>query len=133
LAGSSLVSGLKKIKADKYDAIIAVCACHDAIEAVLKYKEKVHCETKAILIQFDPFAENFSLQKCGRANLEQHERRIYEKCDFIYSAPFILRGKSEDWISKKVRPSELPAIVKKKMNQRYRPLTEKSSVSMRET
>ncbi|MBO5211552.1 MAG: glycosyltransferase [Clostridia bacterium] len=109
----ALFKQLHKINANKYDAIIAVCADHVSINAVLKYKAKVNGGFKTILIQYDPLAENFELQRCGKEKLIKAERFIYDNCDYIFTADYIFKQKSSDWLSNKIVLTELPAIIKR--------------------
>ncbi len=116
----ALVRKMKKIHAERYDAIEAVCASHDAIKAVQKFKKKVPSAAKCVLIQYDPLAENFGLQHKGRERLLSYEKSIFEKCDTIMTAPFILNGKDETSIPKGLIKTELPAIVEKSYGKNER-------------
>lgn len=109
----AILKQLYKINAQNYDVIIAVGADHVSINAVLKYKATINGSFKAVLIQYDPLAENFELQHCGKEKLIKLEKYIYENCDFIFSAPYILKHKSSEWLSEKVFTTELPAIIKR--------------------
>lgn len=109
----AILKCLNEIDAKNYDAVIAVCADHVSINAVLKYKTEIRGSFKTVLIQYDPLAENFELQHCGKEKLIKTEKYIYDNCDFIFSAHYILKQKSSDWLCEKVVPTELPAIIKR--------------------
>ena len=113
-----LFKKLKHIHAEKYDAIIAVCASHDAMEAVIRFKEHIACKAKAILVQFDPLSENFSLKNRPQKDLIAFEKRLYEKSNGVFSASFILQHKSDEWLSDKVKALELPAITRKNCSEK---------------
>lgn len=110
----ALVRKMKKIHAENYDAIVAVCASHDAIKAVQEFKAKASSGAKCVLIQYDPLAENFGLQQKGHSRLLEYEKSIFEKCDTVMTAPFILNGKDVSTVPKNLIKAEIPAVVPKK-------------------
>jgi hypothetical protein len=109
----ALVKKMREINAEKYDAIVAVCASYDAIKAVQVFKEKFSPKSKCVLIQYDPLLEHFYLKNKDYDTLAEYEKDIFSKCASILTAPFVLNGRDKHSIPENLTLAELPAIIER--------------------
>lgn len=104
---------LEKLPMDRYDAVIAVCAYYDAAEALLRYMEKHPLRAKTALYQVDPLAENRIYIQNNDAQLQQYEKNLYEKLDWVFTTPIIYSTKKKmGWNMSSVTALEFPMSVK---------------------
>lgn len=119
-----LVQALRNIKAEKYDAIIAVCAYYDAIEAVLRYKNSLHSNVPVFLYQVDPLMNNTAYRYIPEEKVQEAEKHIYESCSAVFTTPIIAKSKLDaNWDVQRVIPVEFPGV-EQSLNKKIEPKNE---------
>ena len=100
---------LKRIRAEKYDCIIPVCAYYDCAEAVLRFA--AYKKTNIVFYQVDPLLENARYKTIDNKELESFERKLYDLSSAVITTPIIYELKKRaGWNLKNVYKLELPLI-----------------------
>lgn len=106
----ALLSAMRKMDMQQYDAILAVCAYYDVAEALMRFKEKTPLSARMLLYQVDPLAENKIYQTSDNAaDLFAYEETLYKTFDHVFTTPIILKQKKEKgWDMSNVSSLEFP-------------------------
>lgn len=103
------LSALKRLRANRYDCIIAVCAHYDAAAALAEYKTKYAPHTPILLYQVDPLAEN-TIYGGGEALLA-YEKSLYGIYDHVFTTPTVYKQKQKlGWDLSKVDVLMFPTV-----------------------
>jgi glycosyltransferase involved in cell wall biosynthesis len=106
---------------DRYDAIIAVCAYYDAMEAVLRVQRKHEGGPKCILYQVDPLSENEIYAQETIIDVANYEKEIYRNCYAVLTTPLIYalknnKADAKEWNINHVVSTEFPGLVETDSN-----------------
>lgn len=104
---------LKKIKADTYDAVIAVMGKFDVAFAAMEYKKK-NPDTRLVIYQVDPCSKNETYSLSLKEELDKLEKELYSVSDRIITTPILFEeaGKTySEKILEKMIPMEFPNVV----------------------
>lgn len=108
---SALYKEMIRCHAERYDAIISVCAEFDSLEAVLRFKRNFRYKGKVALYQVDPLSDNPVLVSDGVDNLLSYEIDAVRAMDCVFTTPIIYRDKEDIWKHRCATALEFPALV----------------------